>query len=213
MRKLLKKIVIFTMILVVIGGTVISAKALPIMKTGYQMYDKALQEKSIEAVIAEIKSDENYVSLSEISDDYLKEVITSEDKRFYRHLGIDIIAISRAMYNNYKAGAFVQGGSTITQQLAKNMFFSFDKKYERKFAELLMAFRLESMLTKDEILELYCNITYLGEECYGVKEAAEHYYDTTPKKLNYEQISTLVFSFRNPSKYNPNVLKALKYDR
>lgn len=93
------------------------------------------------------------------------------------------------------------------RKIVRKRYFSFEKKYERKFAELLMSFKLKSMLNKDEILELYCNITYLGEDCYGVKEAAEYYYDTSPSKLTFEQISTLVYSFRNPSKYNPNVVR------
>ncbi len=212
MRVLLKRIIAFSLFIFIIGGITITAKALPIMKDGYQIYDETLKATSIEVAIKEIKNDENYVPLSEISNEYLEEVIKTEDKRFYNHIGIDFIAITRAMYNNLKAGYFAQGGSTITQQLAKNMFFSSEKNYERKFAELLMAFKLEKMLSKKEILELYCNVTYLGDGCYGVKEAAEYYYNTNPKGLTSEQISTLVFSFRNPSKYNPKALEeAISY--
>lgn len=212
MRVLLKRTIVFSLFIFIIGGITITAKALPIMKEGYQIYEQTLKATSVEIAIKKIKNDENYVPLSEISNEYLEEVIKTEDKRFYNHIGIDFIAITRAMYNNLKVGYFAQGGSTITQQLAKNMFFSSEKNYERKFAELLMAFKLEKMLSKKEILELYCNVTYLGDGCYGVKEAAEHYYNINPKGLTSEQISTLVFSFRNPSKYNPKALEeAISY--
>jgi membrane peptidoglycan carboxypeptidase len=105
------------------------------------------------------------------------------------------------------AGRFEQGGSTITQQLAKNMYFSFEKKYERKVAELFVAFQLEKELTKDEILELYCNIAYYGEGCYGLKQAAEHYYGVDPLELSEVQIVALVWTLKSPNNYNPNAYK------
>ncbi|MGB4984723.1 MAG: biosynthetic peptidoglycan transglycosylase, partial [Erysipelotrichaceae bacterium] len=130
--------------------------------------------------------------------------IESEDKRFYTHPGFDVIAIIRATYNNIKARGFVQGGSTITQQLAKNMYFSFEKTLERKVGELLMALKMERELTKNEIMELYINIIYFGEECYGIKEAARHYYNVDVNKLDLKQMKILVETIKSPSAFNPN---------
>ena len=95
----------------------------------------------------------------------------------------------------------MEGGSTITQQLAKNLYFTFDKKLERKVAELFVAFQLEHMLTKDEILELYCNVVYFGEGCYGLQEASEHYYNISSDELSVEQASALAFTIKRPN-YN-----------
>lgn len=186
--------------------TIISAiKVEPFISRGYYMYKQAVTEKSLEERIKEIKHDDSYINLDEISDQYIELVLKSEDKRFYFHPGIDVIATARAMYNNIKVHRFVQGGSTITQQLAKNLCFSFEKKYERKIAELFVAFELEKMLTKDEILELYCNIAYFGENCYGLKEASNHYYNVEPCELSFEQASALVYTLKSPNNYNPNV--------
>ena len=88
---------------------------------------------------------------------YVDAVLAVEDKRFYRHPGIDPIAIGRALFNDIRAGAYVEGGSTITQQLAKNQYFTQDKKIVRKVAEMFMAFKIESTLDKDKIFELYVN--------------------------------------------------------
>lgn len=192
-----------SIIFILLIGILIGIKIAPIIVDGYHLYKGALEEKSVKEAILEIQEDKHYISMKEIPKEYIEEVIQTEDKRFYYHYGIDAIAVFRAMYHNVKEKSFVQGGSTITQQLAKNMFFSFDKNLERKVAEAFMAVQLEHQLTKNEILELYCNITYLGEGCYGIQEAAKHYYDTTPKELTKSQITTLVFSFRNPAKYNP----------
>lgn len=179
----------------------------PTVKEGYQMYENAMAEKSIIQKISEIRADDNYIKIDNISDEYINQLIKVEDRRFYFHAGMDPIAIVRAMYNNFKANDFVQGGSTITQQLAKNLYFSFEKSYERKVAELFVAFDLERLLTKDEILELYCNVVYFGEGCYGIKEAAKHYYNVKPIDISLYQASKLVFTLRAPEIYNPHVYK------
>ncbi|RPF48818.1 transglycosylase [Hydrogenoanaerobacterium saccharovorans] len=183
-----------------------SIRYAPVVSTGVEMYQSAVEKTSIQDKIKKIKTKETYVTLDQISQEYLDKVIDSEDRRFYWHCGIDFIATARAMYNNIKAGAFIQGGSTITQQLAKNLYFSFEKKYERKVAELLVALNLETKLTKKEILELYCNITYFGEGCYGIKEAALHYYNVEPSQLTSKQAEALVKTLKAPNNYNPNAI-------
>lgn len=180
-------------------------KVMPILSSGYKMYQNSVNENSVESVVDKIKEKEGYFTLDTIPKDYIEELLQSEDKRFYYHFGLDPIATTRAMFNNIKAGFYVQGGSTITQQLAKNMYFSFEKKLDRKVAEVFVAFELERNYSKDEILELYLNVIYFGEGCYGVKEAANHYYGVEPQNLNEEQIGELVFTIKSPNNYNPNV--------
>lgn len=182
----------------------IGCLATPIIIRGYDMYKAAVNDISIDEKIAEIQSDQNYLPLDQIPEEYLTSLVKSEDKRFYKHSGIDFLATARAMKNNVKARAFKEGGSTITQQLAKNMFFSFEKKLERKVAEVFVVRELEDKLTKEEILELYCNVIYFGENCYGIKEASNHYYGVEPNELTTKQIDELVYTIKSPNNYNPS---------
>lgn len=202
-----KKVRISILVLALIGLIAGIIKISPIVVTGYEMYKTAIETMSISDKVEEIRQDENYITFDEIPEEYINQVLKSEDRRFYYHLGFDPISTTRAMANNIMAGRFEQGGSTITQQLAKNMYFSFEKKYERKVAELFVAFQLEKELTKDEILELYCNIAYYGEGCYGLKQAAEHYYGVDPLELSEVQIVALVWTLKSPNNYNPNAYK------
>ena len=156
---------------------------------GYNMYKKAIETTNIETKISEIKSKENYTKLEEIPKTYINAVIAVEDHRFYKHNGIDIIAIGRAIFNDIRRWSFAEGGSTITQQLAKNTYFTQDKKIERKFAEVFMAFKFEKEYSKDEILELYINTSFFGDNCYTVKEASRHYFNKEPIDMtDYESI-------------------------
>lgn len=206
MKKFMKKKFIWIFSLIIFSTIILFfTKAMPVISSGYKMYQNAVKENSVESVVNNIKEKEGYFKLDTIPEEYVKGLLKSEDKRFYYHFGIDPIATTRAMFNNIKAGSFVEGGSTITQQLAKNMYFSFEKKMERKVAEVLVAFELERNYSKDEILELYLNVIYFGEGCYGVKEAANHYYGVEPQYLNEEQIEELVFTIKSPNNYNPNV--------
>lgn len=196
MLKLLKRIFLITFVLIF---SVFSCE----IYTGYEMYDEAIKNLSIDDMANEVKLKENYTSLEEMPEIYKEAVIAVEDHRFYSHNGIDIFAISRALINDIKAQSFVEGGSTITQQLAKNTYFTQEKKIERKIAELFMAFKLESELTKNEILELYLNTSYFGEGCYTVSEASDMYFDKEPEEMD-EYESTLLAGIPNaPSVYAP----------
>lgn len=188
---------------------VIYTFAFPIFEKGYDLYNETLDSNDIESIISDIRNRDNYVSIEDVSSKYLDALIKSEDKRFFYHNGIDPISLGRAVYNDIRAMKFVQGGSTITQQLAKNLFFSFEKKMERKVAEGLMAIKLEKELSKSEILELYINIIYFGENCYGIKEASNHYYGKNPNDLTENQIDALVYTIKSPNNYNPNKLDTL----
>ena len=138
-------------------------------------------------------------------------VVAVEDHRFEQHLGIDLIAIGRAAWNNLTSWSLREGGSTITQQLAKNMYFTQEKSFIRKIAEMFMAFRLESSYTKDEILELYLNSIYFGDGYYCVRDASQGYFGKDPIDMtDYE--STLLAGIPNaPSVYsltaNPDLVE------
>ena len=108
---------------------------------GYADYREALDRKSVEEMAADIESIDNYTTIEELPQAYIDAVLAVEDKRFYSHPGLDPIATARALVNDIRAGSYVEGGSTITQQLAKNQYFTQDKKIVRKVAEMFMAFK------------------------------------------------------------------------
>lgn len=135
---------------------------------------------------------------------YMKNaIIAVEDSRFYRHHGIDLEGLLRAMYRNIKAGRVVEGGSTITQQLAKNLFLDPRRTIGRKFEEMLLAIQLESKYTKDEILEMYLNEIYFGEGAYGIEAASRLYFNKSARDLGLAESAMLAGIPRGPSIYNP----------
>ena len=135
-----------------------------VVGNGYDMYKDAISKIPLTEKVETIKEKENYTKIEEVPEIYIKAVISVEDHRFYKHNGIDIIAIGRATINDIKAMSFVEGGSTITQQLSKNIYFTQEKKITRKIAEVFMSFEIEKNYNKDEILELYLNTSYFGKE-------------------------------------------------
>ena len=153
------------------------------------------------------------VRLHMISWKFQKAILATEDSRFFSHHGIDPIAFIRAIWVNIKAGRVVQGGSTITQQLAKNLFFSFDKSWMRKFKELLMAFQIETTFSKSSILEAYSNLAYFGNGAYGVGEASRKYFGKRSRDINLLQSAMLAGIVKSPNKYNPFNDKELAMDR
>ncbi|WP_270394779.1 transglycosylase domain-containing protein [Mediterraneibacter massiliensis] len=170
---------------------------------GYEGYRGALEVKSVEEMVREIEAKENYTTLDEMPEAYKQAVLAVEDKRFYRHPGMDPIAVGRAIFHDIQAGAYVEGGSTITQQLAKNQFFTQDKKLVRKVSELFMAFRIERTLDKDKILELYLNSIYFGNGYYCVMDASLGYFGKYPWEMDFDE-STLLAGIPNaPNDYNP----------
>ncbi|OJV66590.1 MAG: hypothetical protein BGO41_03975 [Clostridiales bacterium 38-18] len=179
---------------------------MPILLSGYQMYKDAVEGVPLSEKVASLKSDPSYAFIAEISPSFLEQVVTSEDRKFYDHFGINLSSTARAFIKNFLAGAKVEGGSSITQQLAKNMYFSFEKQYERKVAELFVAFEIERVYEKADILEMYVNIAYFGEGAYGIREASKHYYGVEPIQLTEEQSAALVYTLKSPNYYNPNAL-------
>ena len=133
---------------------------------GYVDYRDALEKKPLAQAMEEIVQKPSYVSLEQVPDIYKEALIIVEDHRFYEHPGVDVIATGRALVHDLKAMDFVEGGSTITQQLAKNMYFTQEKTLSRKAAEMFMALKIEREYSKDEILEAYINSIYYGDGYY-----------------------------------------------
>ena len=171
---------------------------------GYQIYQDKIQEQSLSERVNQLKSKEDYVTLDQISPIYKEAVLESEDRRFYQHGPVDYYGFARAMFINITTFYFKEGGSTITQQLAKNLCLSFKKNLSRKFAEVFIAKDLEDHYSKDEILEMYLNITYLGEGNYGIQAASQYYYHIDAIDLNKQQCDILVKTLKRPSVYNPS---------
>ncbi len=198
--KVLKRIIIVIIILAILGLGGIAGVAI---NDGYNMYKTAIQETSLEDKVNSIKSIENYTKLEEMPKIYKDAVLAVEDHRFYKHGGVDIISIGRAVIKDIQAMSFVEGGSTITQQVAKNTYFTQEKRITRKIAEVFMARELEKNYSKDEILEFYLNTSYFGDGYYTVKEASNGYFGKNPIDMtDYESI--LLAGIPNaPSVYSP----------
>ena len=163
--------------------------------------------------LQQLREQEDYTKIDDMPQIYLKAVVSVEDHRFYKHFGIDAISIGRAFVNDIKKMKFVEGGSTITQQLAKNIYFTQDKKIVRKVAEIFMAFSIESNYNKDEILELYLNTSYFGNGFYSVKSASLGYFNKLPKDMNDSESIMLAGIPNAPSLYNPIQNKNLAIER
>lgn len=135
--------------------------------------------------------------------DYLDAVVSVEDRRFYDHGAIDLRSIARAIYVNVTNFDLREGGSTITQQLAKNIYFIDMNPFSRKLAEIFMAFAIEDNYSKEEILELYVNTSYFGDGYYGIKEACNGYLDKEPSEMNLNECTMMAGIPNAPSVYAP----------
>ena len=198
--KWFKRIVLVLLIAIVIVGIVVLAN-------GYGLYKDAIEEMSLEDKVKEIREDEDFVPLTSLPIEYQQAVIAVEDHRFKEHGAIDLIAIGRAIWVNITNLELREGGSTITQQVAKNLYFIEDNNnpIKRKVAEIFMAFKLESEYSKDDILEIYINTIYFGDGYYGIKEACNGYLDKEPQNMTLYE-STMMAGIPNaPSVYAPTV--------
>lgn len=204
MKRLIKKIIIIVLIVVLLlSGLLFGA--------GWYKYKEAVSKTPIDDAILKIKSQEHFTPIDEIPLTFINAMIAVEDKRFYNHKGVDFIGVLRAVVKNLKAKSMVEGGSGITQQLVKNMYFINDNTITRKVAEVFIAVELEKKLSKKEILELYFNVIYYGNGYYNIYDASMGYFNKPPSKLSdYE--STLLAGIPNaPSVYslknNPDLAK------
>ena len=194
--KLIRRLLLLIITVILIAGGILAYK-------GYKIYKEVLEKTSVADKVAEIKAKENYTELKDLPDFYKNAVIAVEDRRFYKHGPIDPIAIARAVFVNIKSWKLQEGGSTITQQLAKNIYFTQEKSALRKVAEMYMAYEIERNCDKDTILELYLNTSYFGDGYYCVAEASRGYYKKEPKDMNRNEASMLAGIPNAPSAYCP----------
>lgn len=198
--RILKKLLVRIILLIVAAG-ILCGSVVAVL--GYLMYRDALKEQSLEDKVAEVQADPSYTPLADLPEIYLDAVVAVEDHRFEQHCGIDIIAIARAAWNNIKSWSLREGGSTITQQLAKNLYFTQEKVLTRKAAEAFMAWAIEKQYTKDEILELYVNSIYFGSGYYNVRQASEGYFGKAPAQMTPYECTLLAGVPNAPSAYDP----------
>ncbi|MCB9973680.1 MAG: PBP1A family penicillin-binding protein [Rhodospirillales bacterium] len=159
------------------------------------------EDGSVIAQIGELKGET--IDVSHLPPHVIQALLAVEDRRFYSHFGLDPLGIARAMVRNIRAGHLVQGGSTITQQLAKNLFLTQDRTLKRKIQEALLALWLEQKLTKDEILTAYFNRVYFGAGTYGIQAAAQRYFHKNAGDLSVYEGAMLVGLLKAPSRYSP----------
>lgn len=183
------------------------------VKNGYDKYIEALESQSLETAISELQSIKNYTKYEDVPEIYYKALIAVEDRRFYKHNGFDIIGIFRAIYKDIKAMELVEGGSTITQQLAKNLYFPMEDTLDRKIAEIFMAMKIEQEYEKEEILEFYINGIYYGSGYYCIYDASKGYFGKTPAEMNDYECTLLVGIPNAPSVYSLKVNPDLAHKR
>ncbi|TIO72712.1 MAG: penicillin-binding protein 1A [Mesorhizobium sp.] len=145
------------------------------------------------------------VPVDEMPDIVIKAVLATEDRRFFDHYGIDVLGLSRAVFENVRANSVVQGGSSITQQLAKNLFLSNERTLERKIKEAFLSLWLEANLSKKDILQLYLDRAYMGGGTFGIEAAADFYFGKSVKDLNLAEAAMLAGLFKAPTKYAPHI--------
>ena len=204
--KLLRRVLLAVFVLVLLA-------ALAIAWRGYALYREALATHPIKQAVEEVRSLPEFVGTEGLPHTYLNAVVAVEDHRFYEHGGIDLIAIGRAAWHDLTTISLEQGGSTITQQLAKNLFLSQEKGLSRKVAEVFLAFDLEARYDKDEILELYVNTSYFGDGCTGIGEASRWYLGKEPLEMTPCECALMAGLPNAPSALSENMDLAWKRAR
>ena len=180
---------------------------------GYREYRAMLDENSLSLTVAQVRDKENYTLFDQLPETSVKAVVAVEDRRFYQHGGVDIIGIGRAIYVNLRDKELHEGGSTITQQLAKNLYSINNRDIVKKIAEAFLAIEIEKHYTKDEILELYANNIYFGDGYYCIYDAAMGYFGVEPKDMDEYQCTMLAGVPNAPSVYSPTKNPELAEER
>ena len=194
--KVIKRIIIVIILIILLAGAMLTYQ-------GYTMYKQALDKISVKEKVAELQSQKNYTKFEDLPKFYLDAVVAVEDRRFYEHGALDYVGIARAIWTNIKSFELREGGSSITQQVAKNVYFTQEKTALRKIAEVFMAFEIEKNCDKNTILEMYVNTSYFGSGYDGIKEAANGYYDKEPIDMNKYECSMMAGVPNAPSVYAP----------
>ena len=167
----------------------------------YSAYQHTIDAYPIEETVATLQNNAYYTPFDQISPTFLDAIVAIEDHRFYKHGAVDFIGLGRALITNFISGDIEQGGSTITQQLAKNLFLDKTQTLERKIKEMFLAYRLERLYTKEEVLEMYVNAIYYGDGNTGIGMASENYFNKSPKDLTFDEATLLAGLPQAPSLY------------
>ncbi|MCB5230850.1 MAG: transglycosylase domain-containing protein, partial [Candidatus Cloacimonas sp.] len=177
------------------------------MKTGSEVYD--VNDKLIHVFAVEHRKRS---AVREFPDYFIEGLIATEDRSFYTHWGVNIKSIIRSIVVDIVRGGYAQGASTITQQLARNMFLTFEKQLPRKLKEVMLAVQIEQNYSKEEILEMYLDKIYLGGGMYGVEAASRRYFNKTVEELNIQESALIIGLIQLPNAYSPikNPERALK---
>lgn len=210
MKKIIKKILFWA--LVALAVAVVAAGAVFGIQ-GWRLYRSTLAEEPLEQKVAAIQSEASYVTMEELPDIFKDAVIAAEDHRYYSHKGVDPIGIARAIWVDISTWSLREGGSTITQQLAKNLYFPQNNSPARKIAEMLMALKLERDYGKEVVLDLYINSIYYGSGYYCIYDAAKGYFDKEPAALSDYECTLLAGIPNAPSVYDPTVNPELAAQR
>ena len=196
MKTIKRLLWLFLIIVVIVAGVQI--------KGGYDKYQQALTDRPLNEVLDELQDKDNYTQYEDVPEIYYKALVAVEDRRFYKHNGFDIIGSARAIYNDIKAWELLEGGSTISQQLAKNLYFPQDNTLRRKIAEIFMAMKIEREYEKEDVLEFYVNGIYYGSGYYSIYDASIGYFDKEPKDMTDYECTLLVGIPNAPSVYSLN---------
>ena len=197
--KFIRRLLLFILVIIIIIGSVLYLN-------GNKLYKEKLSEISLENKVSSVRENSNFIKLNILPTYYKDAVVSVEDRRFYSHGTIDFIALARATFSNIKQKDFKEGGSTITQQTAKNLYLIEEKDVSnRKVAEFLIGRDLEKKYNKDEILELYVNTIYFGDGYYGIQEASKGYFGKDAKDLTLYEATMLAGVPNAPSLYAPTV--------
>ncbi len=197
--KFIRRLLLFILVIIIIVGSVLYLN-------GNKLYKEKLSEISLENKVSSVRENSNFIKLNSLPTYYKDAVVSVEDRRFYSHGTIDFIALARATFSNIKQKDFKEGGSTITQQTAKNLYLIKEKDVSnRKVAEFLIGRDLEKKYNKDEILELYVNTIYFGDGYYGIQEASKGYFNKDAKDLTLYEATMLAGVPNAPSLYAPTI--------
>lgn len=194
------------------GGTSFLGKLVPAMPSGKSIttelpgsWERAYRIIALKSAVDDKLDQKKYTKIQYIPLPMQQAIVAVEDNRFYRHIGFDIEGILRAMLVNMQTGDFTEGGSTITQQLVKNLFLSQEKTYGRKVEEVVLAIDIELRYSKEEILEMYLNSIYFGSGAYGIGDAAKIYFAKSPVNLTLAECAMLAGLPTAPSLNSPYV--------
>ncbi|MBR2769830.1 MAG: penicillin-binding protein [Solobacterium sp.] len=197
MLKRIKRLILFFFLVLVIATA-------GILTAGWLRYRKVIEEKPLKQAVEEARASQAYAPYETIDRDFVNAVVAVEDKRFFTRSGFDYVALIRAMLNNFKYGKALEGGSTIPQQTAKNLYFvghGRSRGIPEKVAEVYLMYDMEEHYTKQDILAVYASLNYYGDGFWGLKNASLGYYDTPCSSLTAAEAAVLAGIINAPSAY------------